>query len=309
MYSPLAAIIEGDGHSLADKVMRMWGNIVGCKREAASLGVSTRFYQCPATVSVLGAMAAQEVVKACTHSYTPLSQLYISHPYNRPADSSRDLRSPVEKKRHTFSSKVNDEIFRSIEAEKLYGSRVATKLNDLRVFVIGVGAIGCEVLKILQQMGVGQSPAGSVTITDPDFIERSNLNRQLFFRECDVGLSKANTAAKYLRNNIGQQFNVTPLTLAVSVETEDVFTPDFWNKFDIVITALDSVQARQYVDKQCVQHGLWMIDAGTTGLKGSTQVIVPHVSESYASLDDVAEKDIPVCTLKMFPHKVRVTLW
>ena len=50
-----------------------------------------------------------------------------------------------------------------------------------------------------------------------------------------------------------------------------------------------------------------MIDAGTTGLKGSTQVVVPHVSESYASLQDVSEKDIPVCTVKTFPYKVRVT--
>jgi len=149
-----------------------------------------------------------------------------------------------------------------------------TELNNLRVFVVGVGAIGCEVLKIMQQMSVGQSNVGGVTITDPDFIERSNLNRQLFFRERDIGLPKATIAAKYLRYNSGQRFNVTPLTLAVSVETEDVFTPDFWKNFDVVITALDSVQARQYVDKQCVNNGIWMIDAGTTGLKGSTQVVV-----------------------------------
>lgn len=51
-----------------------------------------------------------------------------------------------------------------------------------RVFVVGAGAIGCELLKNLALMGVSQ-----VTVTDNDTIEKSNLNRQFLFREKDIG--------------------------------------------------------------------------------------------------------------------------
>jgi ubiquitin-activating enzyme E1 len=51
-----------------------------------------------------------------------------------------------------------------------------------KVFVVGAGAIGCELLKNLALLGVGD-----VTVTDNDTIEKSNLNRQFLFREKDIG--------------------------------------------------------------------------------------------------------------------------
>jgi ubiquitin-activating enzyme E1 len=51
-----------------------------------------------------------------------------------------------------------------------------------KAFVVGAGAIGCELLKNFAMMGVGH-----VTITDNDTIEKSNLNRQFLFREQDIG--------------------------------------------------------------------------------------------------------------------------
>ena len=41
--------------------------------------------------------------------------------------------------------------------------------------MVGCGAIGCELLKNFAMLNIGIS--GAITITDPDHIETSNLNR------------------------------------------------------------------------------------------------------------------------------------
>jgi ubiquitin-activating enzyme E1 len=57
------------------------------------------------------------------------------------------------------------------------------------------------------------------------------------------------------------------------------------------------------VDSLCVTHNTWMVDSGTLGSKGNTQVVIPFVSESYSSSSDPPEEDIPLCTLKSFPYQ------
>ena len=64
------------------------------------------------------------------------------------------------------------------------------------------------------------------------------------------------------------------------------------------------MEARQYVDEQCVRHRKWLIDSGTLGMKGNTQVIVPGLSESYSSSSDPPETAVPLCTIKSFPYQV-----
>ena len=58
-----------------------------------------------------------------------------------------------------------------------------------RQFLVGAGAIGCEMLKNWALMGLGSGPHGCIHVTDMDTIERSNLNRQFLFRQYDVGVS------------------------------------------------------------------------------------------------------------------------
>jgi ubiquitin-activating enzyme E1 len=64
------------------------------------------------------------------------------------------------------------------------------------------------------------------------------------------------------------------------------------------------VEARKYVDEQCVKYKCWLIDSGTLGTKANSQVIIPHVTESYSSSSDPPEESIPICTLKSFPYQV-----
>ena len=68
----------------------------------------------------------------------------------------------------------------------VFGWDFQEKLGDLNYFLVGAGAIGCEMLKNWALMGVGCGPRGQVHVTDMDRIEKSNLNRQFLFRPHDV---------------------------------------------------------------------------------------------------------------------------
>lgn len=59
--------------------------------------------------------------------------------------------------------------------------------------MVGAGAIGCELLKNFAMLGLGAQ--GQITLTDPDVIEVSNLNRQFLFREKHLRKPKSHTAA------------------------------------------------------------------------------------------------------------------
>jgi len=71
----------------------------------------------------------------------------------------------------------------------VFGKDFQTKIADFREFLVGAGAIGCEMLKNWAMMGLGTGPRGKIHVTDMDTIEKSNLNRQFLFRPTDVGVS------------------------------------------------------------------------------------------------------------------------
>lgn len=73
----------------------------------------------------------------------------------------------------------------------MFGKEFQQKIANTREFLVGAGAIGCEMLKNWGMMGLGTGPEGRVIVTDMDTIEKSNLNRQFLFRSTDVGVSNS----------------------------------------------------------------------------------------------------------------------
>lgn len=69
----------------------------------------------------------------------------------------------------------------------VFGKQLQEKFENLRVFLVGAGALGCEFLKNFAMMGISTGPHGLLTITDDDTIEKSNLSRQFLFRDWDIG--------------------------------------------------------------------------------------------------------------------------
>ena len=60
----------------------------------------------------------------------------------------------------------------------------------------------------------------------------------------------------------------------------------FFERLTLVCNALDNVEARRYVDSRCVRFGKPLLESGTLGTRGNTQIIVPFLTESYSATND-----------------------
>jgi ubiquitin-activating enzyme E1 len=101
---------------------------------------------------------------------------------------------------------------------------------------------------------------------------------------------------------------IKTMTDRIGPDSEDIFNEAFWNELDVVTNALDNVEARTYVDRKCVFHMKPLLESGTLGTKGNTQVVLPRLTESYSSSQDPPEQSFPMCTLRSFPNKIEHTI-
>merc|ERR1719244_552405 len=148
---------------------------------------------------------------------------------------------------------------------------------------------------------------GKIIVTDMDTIEKSNLNRQFLFRPWDINKLKSQTAAQVV-TKMNPGIKVEARQDRVGPETEHVYNDDFFEGLSGVANALDNVEARMYMDRRCVYYRKPLLESGTLGTKGNTQVVLPNVTESYSSSRDPPGKSIPICTLKNFPNAIEHTL-
>ncbi|KAM9409596.1 ubiquitin-like modifier-activating enzyme 1 [Pholidichthys leucotaenia] len=245
----------------------------------------------------IGGVAAQEVIKACSGKFTPLQQwLYFDALECLPEEE-------TELKEGSFSPKGT----RYDGQIAVFGSEFQEKLQRQKYFLVGAGAIGCELLKNFALMGLGTGEDGHITITDMDFIERSNLNRQFLFRSHDIGKPKSEVAARAICE-MNPGMNITAHQNRLDADSEEVYDYNFFMGLNGVAAALDNVEARVYLDGRCVQHQKPMLEGGTLGTKGHTLVVVPHLTESYGPSKSSSGNAIPLCTLKNFPYRIEHTL-
>ncbi|AWU74128.1 uncharacterized protein C5L36_0A07300 [Pichia kudriavzevii] len=254
----------------------------------------------PGMVAFYGGLLAQEVLKACSGKFVPIKQwLYF--------DSLESLPESEEYPRTEETCKpINSRYDNQIA---VFGLEFQKKIANLKIFLVGSGAIGCEMLKNWAMMGIATGPDGKIFITDNDTIEKSNLNRQFLFRAKDVGKNKSEvSSAAVIAMNPELAGKIDARIDKVAEDTEHIFNNAFWENLDIVTNALDNVEARTYVDRRCVFFKKPLLESGTLGTKGNTQVVIPNLTESYSSSRDPPEKSIPLCTLRSFPNKIDHTI-
>ena len=111
------------------------------------------------------------------------------------------------------------------------GKSLCQQLTKLQLLVVGSGAIGCELLKNLAMLNACTHVTGNIVVTDPDTIERSNLNRQFLFSAKDVGELKSITAGAAIKR-MRAQVNVQAMSEKVGPDSENIFSDLFWNGLD-----------------------------------------------------------------------------
>ncbi|KAL9107423.1 MAG: hypothetical protein Q9227_007707 [Pyrenula ochraceoflavens] len=245
-----------------------------------------------------GGLAAQEVLKSVSGKFNPICQwLYFDSLESLPASVQRseELCKPT-------GSRYDGQI-------AVFGRQFQEKIANINEFLVGSGAIGCEMLKNYAMIGLATGKEGRITVTDNDSIEKSNLNRQFLFRNKDVGKPKSECAAQAVQSmNPDLKGKIVALQERVGQDSEHVFNEDFWYQLDGVTNALDNVDARTYVDRRCVFFMKPLLESGTLGTKGNSQVILPRLTESYSSSRDPPEQSFPMCTLRSFPNRIEHTI-
>lgn len=177
------------------------------------------------------------------------------------------------------------------------------KLYDLRVRIIGVGAIGSMVAIALAKMGVG-----SIELWDPDTVEKHNLPNQ-FYRTGDLGKPKVEALTRTLTEDFGA-FEVTPFHSAYS--TKDASAAALPNA-QVVVCAVDSMEFRKDLWENGIRNRYnpkLYIETRMGGEEFRIYSLDPMASETHSAYESelysTGEADATPCTERSILYNVMV---
>ncbi|MNM49385.1 Molybdopterin-synthase adenylyltransferase [compost metagenome] len=145
------------------------------------------------------------------------------------------------------------------------------KLRAAKVCVLGCGGLGTHILFDLVALGVHQ-----LTILDFDTIELSNLNRQILYKETDIGMSKVVTARRRLLE-FNSHLDITTHERRLE-STGDV--ANVVRGHDIVICVADKPAnyMADWLNEACVEQGVPFISGGLDVRRSVFYSVVPGIS-------------------------------
>jgi len=156
------------------------------------------------------------------------------------------------------------------------GAAGQERLLRAHAAVVGVGATGAAAASLLARAGVGR-----LTLIDRDFVEESNLQRQVLFDEEDARESRAKAEAA--RRKIGE-FNSE---IEVRAQVADL-TPgnihELLGEAEIVLDATDNFETRYLLNDYAVEQGKPWIYAAAVGAYAVTMNIVPGETACLACI-------------------------
>lgn len=156
-----------------------------------------------------------------------------------------------------------------------FGEAGQRKLLASTALVVGCGALGTVICNMLARAGVGH-----LIIVDRDFIEITNLQRQVLFDEDDVanGIPKAEAARRKIAK-INSQVRVTAIVDDVNHTNIErlagINNPDY-GKVDVIVDGVDNFETRYLANDTAVKHGIPYIYGGAVGTVGASYAILPH---------------------------------
>ncbi len=187
-----------------------------------------------------------------------------------------------------LSEKELDRYSRQVMLEEI-GYNGQLKLKNSTVCVVGTGGLGHPIITRLAAMGVG-----TLRIVDRDVIELSNLHRQTLFDESDVGQVKVEVAAKKLKK-LNSECSIEALTVSVN----DYTALEVVEGCDVVVDALDSVNARYALNKACVKFGIPFVTGAAVGLAGWAFTVLPKETACYYCVNhELNEDTMPTCSIE-----------
>ena len=161
------------------------------------------------------------------------------------------------------------------------GSEGQKKLLESRVCIIGLGALGSASANLMARAGTG-----FLRLVDRDYVELSNLQRQMLYTEADAAeaMPKAAAAADHL-GRINSEIRLEPVVADVNSGNIRALIEDV----DLIIDATDNVEIRLLINEACHALGKPWIYGGALASYGMTMNILPGEDRPcyHCMFDDV----------------------
>ncbi len=156
---------------------------------------------------------------------------------------------------------------KQINYEKI-GQKGQELLQKSRVLIVGCGALGTVVANNLVRMGIGH-----IRFVDRDFVELTNLHRQILFDEEDVSknMPKAKAAEQKLRK-INSEVTIEGIVKEVNSRTIEGFIEGM----DLIIDCTDNFKTRFLINDAAFKNNLPWIYGGALGTSGMIKVFIPE---------------------------------
>lgn len=164
-----------------------------------------------------------------------------------------------------------------------FGKRGQRRLLDSKILICGCGALGSVIANTLVRAGVGH-----VRLVDRDFLERSNLQRQVLYSEQDItdGLPKAIAAARRL-SQINSEVVIEPIVADVTYRNLD----ELAEGVDLILDGTDNFETRLLLNDYAIKNMVPWIFGGVIGGEGQVMPILPGKTACLACL--VPEPPLP----------------
>lgn len=171
-----------------------------------------------------------------------------------------------------------------IEEIGLEGQR---KIMKAKVLVIGAGGLGSPVIQYLAAAG-----AGHLGVVDFDEVELHNLNRQVIHNEQSVGISKVESAEKFVEN-LNQQVRFTAYQLKINAANAE----ELISAYDIIVDGSDNFTTRYLVNDTCVKLGKPLVYGSILSFSGQVAVFNYQGSRNLRDIfpEPPSDEHLPDC--------------
>ncbi|KAJ7470388.1 hypothetical protein FB451DRAFT_1253579 [Mycena latifolia] len=132
------------------------------------------------------------------------------------------------------------------------------KLQNSSVAVVGAGGLGCPALQYLAAAGIGR-----IGIIDHDVVEVSNLQRQILHDESKLGMPKAESAARALRQ-INSRLAIDAMSNALIPEN----AVQLLSPYDIILDCTDNAPTRYLLSDTAVALGKPLVSGAAQKFEG-----------------------------------------
>ena len=143
------------------------------------------------------------------------------------------------------------------------GEEGQRKLSEARVLIVGVGGLGCPIALYLTGAGVGH-----IGLVDNDVVSLNNLHRQVLYEEADIGLPKAECAARHLQAKNGNiELKAYPMHLT-SDNAERLIA-----EYDLVVDGCDNHATRYLLSDICEKQKKPYVHAAIGTFQGQIAIL------------------------------------